>query len=548
MTEFENIVKILLEADEDEDIDLVKDVQGDPPPPIDFLFMTGGSICLVFPQNDAANDWLHRTAPEEAQFMGDALAVESRYVADVARAMMDDGWETNILFRPRKGVDVAEAEAEDDDADMVKEVGGGHKNYRKPPSNCPECHSEREWMGNGRAICHFCGQESVCEAEDDDETIKDILGVDYLEPPQEAGPVVGNVDRHDRWANITIGNNHFCISYLTPVAVYISGKGVYLTDKFWSKTTSRHMAKWASEIGLGTDTLSYHSLAQNCKRMTQDDITELFKREAQRVAWTKRHVKKSETFRPPLMGLKAVGRHRISLYPKEESLLDEDVVANLLEAEEEAEDFDVKELVEPGDEVIAGPTGVKRFGRIKIVDMPRYTFLISYLTPVAYYDKVFNTYYQTTKQWSPTTNAHIGQWARMIWHTPEWQQNPKNQEPSNVFPGGHYVRYPRFKRLRQARISGLFRSLIPTMQMKPHLKRRMYHVHPLMRQGSEMRKTWLSGHLKHHNSGEEGLPSPQDREFAPFFSDFDPPEPENWEWSSGLRNREPYEQGEPDEQ
>src|SRR5208337_4459374 len=151
--------------------------------------------------------------------------------------------------------------------------------------------------------------------EDDDETIKDILGVDYLEPPQEAGPVVGNVDRHDRWANITIGNNHFCISYLTPVAVYISGQGVYLTDKFWSKTTSRHMAKWASEIGLGTDTLSYHSLAQNCKRMTQDDITELFKRESSRVMWTNQQAHQATTFRQPKYGLKGGTEHRISVEP-----------------------------------------------------------------------------------------------------------------------------------------------------------------------------------------------------------------------------------------
>lgn len=229
----------------------------------------------------------------------------------------------------------------------------------------------------------------------------------------------------------------------------------------------------------------------------------------------------------------------------------EDIIKHLLESEGEGaedEDFDLKDVTEPGDEVVAGPTTVQRHGRMKVVDMPRYTFLISYLTPVAYYDKVFRTYYKTLKQWSPTTNGHINDWQGMIWKTPEWQKDEKNWEPSSV-GDGHWVHYPRFKRVRQEKISKLFRELVHTMEMKPHLKRRMYHVDPKMRQGSMIGKQWVSGHLKHHDTGDEGLPRPDDSKYGKFFQDFDPAEPEIYNWQgSGYRSQEPYERGTPDEE
>lgn len=33
-------------------------------------------------------------------------------------------------------------------------------------------------------------------------------------------------------------------SYKTPVAAHVTGKGYLKTDKFWSKTTSRHVNQW----------------------------------------------------------------------------------------------------------------------------------------------------------------------------------------------------------------------------------------------------------------------------------------------------------------
>ena len=41
-----------------------------------------GSICLARPETAAQREWLLETAPEDAQFFGDALALEPRYVGD----------------------------------------------------------------------------------------------------------------------------------------------------------------------------------------------------------------------------------------------------------------------------------------------------------------------------------------------------------------------------------------------------------------------------------------------------------------------------------
>jgi hypothetical protein len=221
------------------------------------------------------------------------------------------------------------------------------------------------------------------------------------------------------------------------------------------------------------------------------------------------------------------------------------IVAHILEADDESLVKDV--LSDPRE--VAGRTEVKGYkrGRLKVVDMPGYTFLISFLTPVAYYDKGLGTYYQTSKQWSPTTSQHIQDWKYMIYKSPEHQADQRNWEKSQYDPTGHSVRYPQFHRRRQKAISALFRSLIPTMQMKPHMKRRLYRVDPRMRQGSQSNKgaPWVSGHLKHHDTGGEGLPRPGDPGFGSFFTDFDPDDPEYWDWQgSGLRSQEPHE---PDE-
>lgn len=132
--------------------------------------------------------------------------------------------------------------------------------------------------------------------EDDEETIKDILGVDYLEEPEDAAPVPGEVERFDRWADIKIGDKNFCVSYLTPVAVYIPGQGAMLTDRDWSPTTKRHIVKWMNHIGLGPAEgyRKYAEVAARFPEVPQQELIDLFKRESKRVRWTKRQVRKAE--------------------------------------------------------------------------------------------------------------------------------------------------------------------------------------------------------------------------------------------------------------
>ena len=219
----------------------------------------------------------------------------------------------------------------------------------------------------------------------------------------------------------------------------------------------------------------------------------------------------------------------------------------------EADDFDIKDVYQPPEHPEAGRTTVKgyKLGRMKVVEMPLFTFLISYLTPVAYHDKRLGTYYKTSKQWSPTTNGHIHEWMSMIAKTPEWKDNPANWEPSEYNPGGHYVKWPTFHSKTQRQISKLFRELISTMEMKPHMKARLYRVDPRMRSGSKTNRgaPWVSGHLKHHDTGEQGLPRPGDPGFEEFFKDFNPDDPDYHDWQgSGYRSQEPYDPEDPEDE
>lgn len=53
----------------------------------DFQIESHGSISLVRPLNKAAAQWLVDTCPEDAQFMGNAMVVEPRYVFGVIDAI-----------------------------------------------------------------------------------------------------------------------------------------------------------------------------------------------------------------------------------------------------------------------------------------------------------------------------------------------------------------------------------------------------------------------------------------------------------------------------
>ena len=239
-------------------------------------------------------------------------------------------------------------------------------------------------------------------------------------------------------------------------------------------------------------------------------------------------------------------------------MIDPNSILNYLLETEEDDDFSSKDVTDIGsEEVFAGPTTVQRHGRWKVVDMINYTFLISYLTPVAYHDKRTGAYYRTKKQWSPTTSDHIRQWQQQIAKSPEWKDNPANRvfdPPTEWNPEGRWwTPYPGFESKRQDEISGLFRKLMTTMDIPVEHKKRMYHVDPNMRQGSTGQiaaRRYMSAHNKHKDSGEQGLPRKDWRgmtepELEKFFSDFNPDSPEFWDWQQGeRRSQEPHE---PDE-
>ena len=61
-------------------------------PADDFVVFGSGSVYLVHPRTDAASDHLRRVVGEDAQFLGNAVAVEHRYVGDFVAALAEDGY------------------------------------------------------------------------------------------------------------------------------------------------------------------------------------------------------------------------------------------------------------------------------------------------------------------------------------------------------------------------------------------------------------------------------------------------------------------------
>lgn len=154
------------------------------------------------------------------------------------------------------------------------------------------------------------------EEFDDEETIKDILGPDFNTPAPAANPQFGEVERFGRWANITVGNTQFCISYLTPVAVKVQGQPMEFTARDWSATTSNHIAKWAEEIGLTKadgKPYKYVELKRMFKRIPQEELNRRFKEEASKTDWSKQQRKQATSYRTP-KGYKYVdSEHKIDM-------------------------------------------------------------------------------------------------------------------------------------------------------------------------------------------------------------------------------------------
>lgn len=59
--------------------------------PIDFIVTHHGSIVLLHPHTPAAVRWIGEHLPEDAQTLGNAVAVEPRYITPIVDGIRDDG-------------------------------------------------------------------------------------------------------------------------------------------------------------------------------------------------------------------------------------------------------------------------------------------------------------------------------------------------------------------------------------------------------------------------------------------------------------------------
>lgn len=59
----------------------------------DFLMMNHGSIVILEPKTDAAEDWMLANLPEDAPAWGrKGVAIEARYVGDILAGLFADGY------------------------------------------------------------------------------------------------------------------------------------------------------------------------------------------------------------------------------------------------------------------------------------------------------------------------------------------------------------------------------------------------------------------------------------------------------------------------
>lgn len=59
---------------------------------MDYVLENHGSLWLMRPTTEEFAKWLKETAPEDAQFLGSAMAIEPRYVEGVVEAATAAGF------------------------------------------------------------------------------------------------------------------------------------------------------------------------------------------------------------------------------------------------------------------------------------------------------------------------------------------------------------------------------------------------------------------------------------------------------------------------
>lgn len=63
----------------------------------DVTVINNGSVFLIYPHTQTAKDWMSENLQAEGwQYLGKTLAVDQRYIADIADGMSDDGLNVEI--------------------------------------------------------------------------------------------------------------------------------------------------------------------------------------------------------------------------------------------------------------------------------------------------------------------------------------------------------------------------------------------------------------------------------------------------------------------
>ena len=62
-----------------------------PTPPMDIQVENHFSLFLLRPLSDTGREWLDSHVADDAQWFGNALVVEPRYVSDIVQGAIDDG-------------------------------------------------------------------------------------------------------------------------------------------------------------------------------------------------------------------------------------------------------------------------------------------------------------------------------------------------------------------------------------------------------------------------------------------------------------------------
>jgi len=59
----------------------------------DFTVQNEGTIFLLVPNTPLAQEWIEEHIPDTAQYFGDAVVVEHRYIADIIEGIQQSGLE-----------------------------------------------------------------------------------------------------------------------------------------------------------------------------------------------------------------------------------------------------------------------------------------------------------------------------------------------------------------------------------------------------------------------------------------------------------------------